>query len=178
LNLAGSEAESFLSQLSDLASETDDLIIDTGAGMNPNVMAFLEVSDTVLVVSTQDPSSMADAYAITKACCVSRRDADLRLVVNMADSEADANVVHRRFSSVAHQFLGRSIPYAGFVRSDSKAVACTRNRKPFLLGAPNTAASLDTINVARRLIGVSVDSRQGIVGRLRDLLSGEQRMAS
>ena len=46
---------------------TDILLIDTGAGLSPNVLDFLQYSHEVLLVSTPEPTSMADAYGIIKA---------------------------------------------------------------------------------------------------------------
>ena len=50
----------------------DVILIDTGAGLSQNVMNFIMAADEVLLVTTPEPTSITDAYALVKM--VSRRD--------------------------------------------------------------------------------------------------------
>ena len=59
------------------------IIIDTGAGISPNVLSFTRAADQVLVVTTPEPTAITDAYAVIKvisrqACPASARWLDTR----------------------------------------------------------------------------------------------------
>lgn len=177
LELKGPIADKFLTQLQAVSHHVDDLIFDTGAGIDGNVMLFLESVDQVLLVATPDPSSLTDAYATAKSLFARRPEADVRLIVNMVEDERQAELVFGRLLNVVRQFLKRDFLLAGSVRQDPRAVACIRAQKPFYLADPSAPASRDVAALARGLIGASVPARLGVIDRLRSLLVGS-RVAS
>ncbi|MBI1756372.1 MAG: MinD/ParA family protein [Fimbriimonas ginsengisoli] len=162
----------FLSEVQDLELQFDDLILDTGSGIDDNVLTFLCAADETLLVVTPDPASMADSYAIAKALWLRRPDANVRVVMNMVENEAEGRLVFARINAVAQEFLGRALRYAGCVRHDREAVFHIRARRPFLLADPTLAASKDVRNIARLLAGHPVESTQrSLADRLRDILA-------
>ncbi|MDX1566047.1 MAG: AAA family ATPase, partial [Phycisphaeraceae bacterium] len=69
-----------------IEADADLLIIDTGAGIGPSVLGFLLAADDLLVVTTPEPTAMADAYGLIKSVARQRPDAPIGLLVNMAES--------------------------------------------------------------------------------------------
>jgi flagellar biosynthesis protein FlhG len=53
-------------QLVEFEEDRDFLVIDTGAGIHHTVGAFVDSCDIVLAVTTPEPTSIADAYALIK----------------------------------------------------------------------------------------------------------------
>ncbi|MDH5740306.1 MAG: AAA family ATPase, partial [Nitrospira sp.] len=53
-------------QLADLAAAMDVLLIDTGAGISPNVTFFASSADETMVIISPEPTSLTDAYALIK----------------------------------------------------------------------------------------------------------------
>ena len=43
--------------------------MDTGAGVGKNVLDFIMASDEVVLVTTPEPTSLTDGYAVLKAYC-------------------------------------------------------------------------------------------------------------
>lgn len=177
VNLTGPRADNFLSQLGELEESTDVLIFDTGAGIDGNVMTFLEAADEVLLVITPDPASITDGYATAKALLMRKPEATVRVILNMVDSEAQARAVFAKVYSIAQQFLGKRLEFGGFVRQDLRALHFIRQRTPFILGDPNTPASRDVANIAAALRGEKVVQTQSLADRLRGLFSGGQKAA-
>ena len=70
---------------------SDIILIDTGAGLSDNVMSFVMAADEVLLVTTPEPTSITDAYALIKM--VSNRDKDkmIKVIVNRAENYNEAN---------------------------------------------------------------------------------------
>ena len=154
--------------LAELEERADIILIDTGAGISPNVLSFTRAADHVLVVTTPEPTAITDAYAVVK---VLHRDAAatqmgpgpevverrISLLVNQVRSAAEARVVHERIAKVARQFLGVSVYDAGHVMADEAVPSAVRARMPFVLASPKSPASHCIAQLAMRL-------EQGVVG--------------
>src|SRR5258707_10121926 len=93
----------------------DSIIIDTGAGISPNVLSFTRAADQVLVVTTPEPTAITDAYAVIKVISKDGLDRRVSLLVNQVCSAGEARLVHDRIAKVARQFLGMTIYDAGYV---------------------------------------------------------------
>lgn len=179
VNLSGPQLERFLSELAELERTTDILIFDTGAGIDSNVMTFLQAADETILVCTPDPASMTDAYATAKALWTRRPDAIIRVVLNMVIDDAHAKAVFAKLRSITEQFLGKSLLFGGYVRHDPKAVDWIRKRKPFSLGDPGAPASQDICAVAASLLGVDYEPvKLSLSDKLRSAFGFQYRHAS
>lgn len=143
-----------LRQLEVLESVTDDLIIDCAAGIASNVLAFAAASTSTIVTTTPEPTAVTDAYGMVKSLLRRREDAEVMLVVNMAESEAEALAVFERMNRVSLSFLGRAITFGAAVPFDPAVGAAVRHRLPFTLFAPDAPATRAVERLASRLAGV------------------------
>ena len=141
-----------LDAMTELESQADILLIDTGAGINPNVLCFTRAADQVLVVTTPEPTAITDAYAAIK---VISRDGDphrrVSLLVNQAHGSDEARLVYERISKVSQQFLGVTLVDAGYVLHDENVPLAVRRRSPFVLSAPRCPATACVTQLAHRL---------------------------
>jgi len=156
-DLSDSDRQRLVAAMGELEQKADVILIDTGAGISPNVLAFTRAADHVLVVTTPEPTAITDAYAVVKV--VSRDNAERRvsLLVNQVRNANEARVVHDRIAKVARQFLSIRIFDAGYIPADDQVSAAVRKRAPFVLSAPKCAASFAISQLANRL-------EQGVVG--------------
>ena len=141
----------FLSQLGALEDRADFLLFDTSAGLDNRVVTFLKEADEIIIVTTPDPSSVTDAYATVKVASHRAQGKPVSVIVNMASSQAEAGAVFRTLSDVAMRFLGTSLSYLGMVPMDPAAAFCVRNRRPFILSAPDCPASRALMEIAEIL---------------------------
>ncbi len=165
------ERSRLVEQMKQLEDELDVLLVDTGAGVSPNVLTFAAGADEQLVVTTPEPTAIADAYAVIKSIHRQTRetggDADFRLVVNMVRSKAEALDVFERLDSVCRRFLNLRLWYAGYVLTDAAVGRAVRQRRPFVLDQPNCDAALCLQQLARRLTSdVTVRPRGGLLRRM------------
>ena len=67
-------------------------------------MNFVMAADEVILVTTPEPTSITDAYAIIKA--VSKRDSNktVKLIINRAENATEANNITNKFSMVTQNF--------------------------------------------------------------------------
>jgi flagellar biosynthesis protein FlhG len=140
-----------LSGLRELDSKCDVVVIDTGAGVAENVLAFLTSVDEVIVVTTPEPTAVANAYATVKVVSQENPRARLMLVVNMVHSSGEGAMVAERLSAITRQFLDRDVDYLGCIPIDSAVPKAVRLRTPFVSAAPGCAASGGINHIISRL---------------------------
>jgi len=137
-------------QLTEFEEMHDFLVIDTGAGIHRPVREFLDACDMVLVVTTPEPTSIADAYALIKT--LSGSDIPhLEVLVNQSDSAPQAHQVAERIQQTARLFLHLEVAAAGFVPKDPQVPAAVARRRPFLIESPQSPASSAIQQLAVRL---------------------------
>ena len=128
----------------------DTIVIDTGAGISPNVLSFTRAADHVLVVTTPEPTAITDAYAVIKVITKDGLDRRISLLVNQVRSAAEGRMVHERVAKVAKNFLGVNVLDAGHLVMDDHVRRAVLQRVPFLLSAPKCAASFCVTQLAMR----------------------------
>lgn len=150
-DLTDQDRQRILDSLAELESMFDVLIIDTGAGINANVLCFTRAADHVLIVTTPEPTAITDAYAVAKVMIRDGQERQMSLVVNQVRSAAEGRAVYERISKVARQFLGIGIYDAGCIFADDNVALAVRRRSPFVLSFPKTPASICVSQLVTRL---------------------------
>lgn len=155
-NLAGlplARIEALRDDLMALASDYQALVIDLGAGVDRAVRTLMGRARTTLVMTTHEPTALTDAYAFIKLTAAERRDADIRVVVNMARSARDGGRTYGTILKACESFLSLSPPLAGVVRQDARVADSIRNQSPLLSRHPNSDAAADVTAIAAGLGG-------------------------
>ena len=150
-DLTDADRQNVIDALNELESQFDVMLIDTGAGINSNVLAFTRAADQVLIVTTPEPTAITDAYAVAKVMIRDGRERTMSLLVNQAHSADEGRAVYERISKVARQFLGVGLFDAGYVLADENVPMAVRRRNPFVLSAPKCPASVCIAQLASRL---------------------------
>ncbi len=148
------DLRTLLSSLGRLERAADVLLIDCGAGAGRTVMSFLAAADASLIVTTPEPTALADAYALIKLFHNeggASTPSDIAVAINMANSPEDGRRAHTRINAVAERFLGRSAPLAGVIPWDPHVGAAVRARAPFVLAHPSCPAAKALRDVARAM---------------------------
>ncbi len=178
--LTGADRDVLLAGLAGLDRESDIVLVDTGAGLGPAVLAMVGASDLGLIVCTPEPASIADAYALIKTLVVERRlpAGGLGLVVSQVAGEKAAARVHARVAAVCGRFLDYPLPLLGWVREDERMRTAVRRRRPLLLDAPRSRAAKDIVRLAAR-VREQTSGPQGARGSLAARLAraGRRRVA-
>jgi flagellar biosynthesis protein FlhG len=164
----------FLAGLKRLEAYTDVVLIDTGAGLSSNVMGFVTAADEVLVVTTPEPTAMADAYGIVKTLAAETDPFPrVGLVVNRVRTPEEGALVAGRIFKVSKQFLEVGVQYVGYVLDDPNVPRAVKSQRPFMSLYPNTAASACVSNLVARLFDVQLPApaSAGLSGLLSRLAS-------
>jgi flagellar biosynthesis protein FlhG len=170
-NINKFQQERLINDLNQLQSETDIIVIDTGAGINNNVTEFCNAADQVLVVTTPEPTSMTDAYAMIKVLTRKEYHGKISLLVNMAMSAEEGKHVFRQISNVSSRFLKRPIYDVGVIYRSDKLVQAVRQRKPVVLAFPRSKITDSMVTVAARMqrIHGQTDNNTGLFRKVMKL---------
>jgi flagellar biosynthesis protein FlhG len=134
-----------------LAPAYDRVILDLGAGLDRTVRQLAAMARTSLVVATDEPTSLTDAYAFIKLAHMQNPTADLRIVVNMAASPAEGERTYATLLKACESFLKISPRLAGVIRRDGKVKDAIRHQTPILTRHPNCPAAEDIEALVNRL---------------------------
>ncbi len=121
-DLSDRERQRIVDSLGRLEMDADVILIDTGAGISPNVLAFTRAADHVLVVTNPEPTAITDAYAVIKVLSRDGLERRISLFVNHVRTAAEANGVHERIAKVARQFLGVTVYDGGHMLFDEQVI--------------------------------------------------------
>lgn len=149
--LTREQRERFILQFDSIADSIDFLLIDTAAGISPNVTEFITAAGEVLVVTTPEPTAITDAYALIKVITRYGAHVKIRLFVNMANDAQEAQEVENNLKLVTERFLNVKIEGMGFMLRDRQVIDAIRKQVSFVLYNPSSAASSAMKLLAGRL---------------------------
>ncbi|WP_055108446.1 MinD/ParA family protein [Paenibacillus ihumii] len=166
--LSESDLNYFTSQIEEISEKMDYIIFDTGAGLSKETVKFITAADECIVVTTPEPTSITDAYALIKVVHGMEQQVPFRLVINRASGQQEAQQVTDKLSLVAKRFLDIEIPMLGYMHDDSHVMQAVKKQIPFLTAFPSCAASRDIQRLAMRYLEVpqigQKDTLTGIKG--------------
>lgn len=141
-----------LAALRAATAHTELVLLDLGAGLERGVRRMAAFADTLLVVATEEPTSLTDAYAVLKLHAADRPGGDARVVVNQAPSRAGGERTHATLLRACQAFLRTAPPLAGVIRRDERVREAIRRQVLLLTRHPTSAAASDVEQIARTLV--------------------------
>jgi flagellar biosynthesis protein FlhG len=138
-------------ELFQTAANYDRLLLDLGAGVERTVRQLCRRAGAVLVVTTDEPTALTDAYAFIKLGVSQGDIGDLRIAVNMAGSIAEGERTYSTLLRACQSFLKIEPPLAGVIRRDARVKDSIRAQTPVAIRHPDSAAAADVMALARKL---------------------------
>lgn len=140
--------------LDELETSFDYLIIDTAAGISDNVVESLSLAGRVLVVTSLEPTSVVDAYAVIKLLSTSDPQREIGVIVNNARDASEAQLVFAQLEVAASRFLNRRLTYYGFIAHDPAVRDAVLVQRPIVDHLPQSSASRCFRILASRMSGM------------------------
>ncbi len=141
IDIQPEQCDYLLEQLGALQGVADYVLIDTGAGLNAQMLQLILASDDVYVVLTPEPTAITDAYALIKMVVNREPNTRLQLVINRAQSMGEGKETAEKVRLVAERFLGVELSTFCVLLDDPNVTKSVRRQKPFLLAYPHGLAS-------------------------------------
>ena len=137
-----------LAALGRVALGYDVVLLDLGAGLGTAVRRLAAAADELLVLATDEPTSLTDAYAVLKLHAADGAPGPAAILVNQASSPANGARTYGALARACRHFLGREPKLAGIIRRDEKVRDAIRHQTPLLTRHPGSAAAEDVRAVA------------------------------
>ncbi len=119
LSINKHSATQIVHSFSELEGLYDYLIVDVSAGIDDNVMTFMAACDFKIVLGTEEPSSIADAYALIKMLTKKEHLSDLIYVPNKVRNTRNGQNLFDSMNKIAQKFLGASLNFIGSISYSS-----------------------------------------------------------
>ncbi|MBP7072396.1 MAG: MinD/ParA family protein [Clostridia bacterium] len=141
-----------LMKLGRLDEEADIILIDTGAGLSENVISFVHAAREVILVTTPEPTSITDAYALIKTITHKDKTKNIKVVVNRADNAAEAFNILDKLNVVTQKFLGVRLQKLGYILNDTCVTKAVKIQQPFVISFARSEASRNMNDIALTLM--------------------------
>jgi flagellar biosynthesis protein FlhG len=173
LRLSEEELDYFAKQVELLNGYVDFIIFDTGAGLSKETLKFIVAAEETIVVTTPEPTSITDAYAIIKMVNSMGHKVNFNLVINRVTEPREGKQTADKISLVAKKFLQLDIPTLGYVDDDSNVSKAVKKQIPFTVAFPNSVASRNIGQLVDRFIQgqqVTESTSNGVKGFLSKMI--------
>lgn len=154
LDLSPAQLDYFAEQIGRLHGQYDVILFDTGAGLSKETLKFITASQETIVVTTPEPTSITDAYALIKMVAAMTEDVTFKLVVNRAMDDKEGKATADKIGLVARRFLELDIPLLGMMPDDSNVMRAVKKQIPFMLAYPGSDATRAIFEIANRFAEV------------------------
>ena len=146
--------ETVLAALRAAAQDYDHIILDLGAGIDRYVRRMAQFADLLLVLATEEPTSLTDAYAVLKLHTADRGagPGEARVVVNQAAGRPSGERTYATLARACTSFLGHTPQLAGIIRRDDRVRDAIRRQTLLLLRHPNSLAAADIEQMVATLL--------------------------
>ena len=138
-------------QLLEVSDDYDVVIADLGAGVDRTVRMLSASAIRTILISTDEPTSLTDAYAFIKLGNAAGMSKNVSIVVNNVSSEAEGEKTYKTLLKACSNFLRMKPPLAGIIRHDPKVKDSIRHQTPILIRSPNAQAAEDVEDIARQV---------------------------
>jgi flagellar biosynthesis protein FlhG len=154
-------------QLLEVAELYDAVIVDLGAGVDRTVRMMSATATKTLLVTTDEPTSLTDAYAFIKLGNAAGISSNVSIVVNQASSRSEGEKTYKTIRKACENFLRLQPPLAGMIAHDPRVKDSIRHQTPLLIRSPNTDAAENVEDIALNVIKVLAESRRKARAKVR-----------
>ncbi len=150
-NLTKTQTATLISNFLDL-KDYDYFIFDTSAGISSQVLSFCLTSQEIVLVVTDEPTSLTDAYAMLKILSKHKYNYPIKVVVNRVIESKTAKKAYLQLKKTANKFLSINIEPLGIIAADPSVQKAVISQTPFFISSPQTVASKCIKNITDKLI--------------------------
>ncbi|MBU6371941.1 MAG: AAA family ATPase [Alphaproteobacteria bacterium] len=150
-NVTMEDVAGIVAGLATLAFHYDRVILDLAAGVDAQTIRLAGAADKVVVVTTEEPTALTDAYAFIKVLRLHNPLLTPSIVVNMADKRLTGRKIYDQLAKACEAYLGVRPPLAGVIVRDTAVPECIRAQTPLPIRSPGAPALDDVIRIADQI---------------------------
>ncbi len=152
-------------ELAYVIKDVDILLIDTGAGISKKVTFFLKNTEEIVVIATPEPTSIADAYAMIKIMSTNYNKENIKIFVNMAKNELEAQSIANNLNNICKKFLKKEFKIIGYALNDKKLPVSVKRQKLIAQTNPNSVFSVSMKKMINNLFKENIKVNENPIAR-------------
>ena len=149
--LSSAQKMLLMAQIEEVAAAFDYLLIDTQAGIGPEVMYFNSAAAEICCVINGEPTSLTDAYALIKVLNAEYGEKNISVIANNVRDDGEGRRAFARLARSVERFLHVNLTYVGCVPSDPAIRGAVTEQRALLELFPSSAAARALRQVAERI---------------------------
>ncbi len=147
-----SSIELLIEKLHPINNYADIILVDTGAGLSNSVLSFVLAAEEIIVVTTPEPTSITDAYAMIKTINSKEKNKKIKVIVNRIENITEGNIAFEKLKNAAKRFLSMDLLKLGYVFEDVSVTRSVKKQTPFTIEYPNSIVSKNIKAIAIKII--------------------------
>ncbi len=148
--LGSAQHAGLINAFSDLGADIDTLIIDTAAGISPNVTSYSRAAQEVVVVLCDEPAAITDSYALIKVLSKEFGVSRFRIIANMVDGSQDGRTLFNKLLRVTDRYLDVALDFIGSIPQDEYLKRAVQRQKAVIEAYPRSKAAVAIRKIAQK----------------------------
>jgi flagellar biosynthesis protein FlhG len=149
--LSPAEHTGLIRAFSELAADTELLIVDTAAGISDTVLSFSRAAHEIVVVVCDEPASITDAYAIIKLLNRDYGHQRFRVLANMVRSAQEGRELFNKMCRVTDRYLDVTLGFMGAVPFDESLRKAVKTQRPVVQAFPRSRVAQVFRSLAKKI---------------------------
>jgi flagellar biosynthesis protein FlhG len=167
VNLSSKDITDILDRIHEYAENNFDIIIfDTPPGIHNETLIITSSSDIPIVISTPEPTAVANAYALIKVLNTSMMLKDFYVLINKCSSKEEGLKIFNSINTVSQRFLDIDLKYLGYITYNKNIIRKIVDQKPF----DKTLINELTQSLKNIPLNINVQSKQSFWSKLIERL--------
>jgi len=176
INMSEDQLSELLAKIVRIDAPIDIIIMDAGAGVSSTIMQVLLASSETIVVTTAEPTSVLDAYALVKTVVKKDSTHPLHVLVNKCENSKEAQSVQTGFVTVCGKNLGKNINPLGLISYNHEFTAAIKRQVPIAVSEPYSATTREIDTIARAILNMPNEkASQSLLSRVFSRMLGANR---
>ncbi|MDI7741680.1 MinD/ParA family protein [Lysinibacillus fusiformis] len=169
--------QALLNAFEQLQKTFDYILFDMGAGATNWSLNLISSIDEIIVITTEEPTAITDAYSMMKYIHVKDPNKTIYLLCNRAYSKEEGQETLKRLENTMKQFLKKDVILLGSLPEDQVVRKAVREQVPFSIAYPdsNISRTLQLMVqqfVDRNLVEVhGYNKKSAFISKLRSIFS-------
>ena len=152
INMNEEQLSELLAKIVHIDAPIDIIIMDAGAGVSRTIMQVLLASSETIVITTAEPTSVLDAYALVKTMVKYDASHPLHVLANKCENMKEAQNVQKGFVDVCGRHLGKNINPLGLISYNHNITSTIKRQVPITVSDPHGITSKEIDVIARTIL--------------------------
>jgi len=151
VELSPAQHAGLIRAFSEMKTPVDVFIVDTAAGISDMVLSFSRASQEVLVVVTDEPTSITDAYALIKILNRDHGVAKFKVVANMVRTLKEGQNLFKKLTLVTDRFLDVNLELTAIIPFDENLRKAVRRQRAIVDAFPRSPSAIAFKTLATKI---------------------------